>query len=257
MGPPLRSGGDPTARGVIRAGLWELQWGRRFAAAETRTSLTTNFSRRWLQWGRRFAAAETRSTRRRARGCWSFNGAAASQRRRRDVTAGFASSTRASMGPPLRSGGDAPPQLTRRIDPTLQWGRRFAAAETCTPGSHRLTPRGLQWGRRFAAAETAPSGSGVQRRLGASMGPPLRSGGDEDTGEIGRGSEGASMGPPLRSGGDGQSRDALALRSASFNGAAASQRRRRACHGPRVNLHSGLQWGRRFAAAETRCAGPA
>ena len=89
--------------------------------------------------------------------------------------------SRASMGPPLFSGGNCESRVACLGDYRLQWGRRFSAAEMCwrsgpawcgfngaaafqrrKSGLRRLAASELQWGRRFSAAEM--SGVSLTRR---------------------------------------------------------------------------------------------
>ena len=232
---------------------WALQWGRRFAAAETRRAGAGRGG-----WRRFNGAAASQRRRPEARGrslavvVGRFNGAAASQRRRQPHVPHPSPARRASMGPPLRSGGDCP-------------GRR---------ASRRSSPcfNGAAASQRRRPAASAPAAP----RVLASMGPPLRSGGDHGVLEKGSAGRAASMGPPLRSGGDGNCRvrssrgDSASmgppLRSGGDEHAADGRRVRGPAASMGPPLRSGgdapalsqqtlpllLQWGRRFAAAETK-----
>jgi len=234
---------------------------------------------RWpaLQWGRRFVAAEGSQP--------------ASARSRRSG---------ASMGPPLRCGGRESPvvvpllgndsrfngaaaSLRRKAQKavpcgpamtSLQWGRRFVAAEGSPRRSATASHSTLQWGRRFVAAEgscrAAERAPGTPRFNGAAA--SLRRKGILGAGPV---SSGAS---PLQWGRRFVAAEGWGLARArtchpGFNGAAASLRRkaaqqarphrlRRASMGPPLRCGGRfpcfrrreparrLQWGRRFVAAE-------
>ncbi|WCQ87845.1 hypothetical protein NQZ70_00509 [Sorangium sp. Soce836] len=134
-----------------------LQWGRRLSAAESAVYPDGSWTAYWLQWGRRLSAAE--SWARPARGTcsrFSFNGAAAFQRRRGCFTPG-----------------------SRPKGISLQWGRRLSAAKRDRALYARLL--------KLSASMGPPPFSGGERRrdavacsqASASMGPPPFSGGEE------------------------------------------------------------------------------
>ena len=113
-----------------------------------------------LQWGRGFSAAETRSIAE----SWShsfrrFNGAAAFQPRKLPSPPSSCQSLRGFNGAaafqPRKLGATAVhPCLQNR----LQWGRGFSAAETNYRVGVAVQNALLQWGRGFSAAETRRSG---------------------------------------------------------------------------------------------------
>ena len=180
MGPPLRSGGDGCRiEGIVSPdsprfnGAAASQRRRRKLLA-VQPEVFHSFNGAAASQRRR---RELQPPQRLGDGC--FNGAAASQRRRRGLRDDDPHPTlRASMGPPLRSGGDFANSITTAV----------------------LTA--------------------------ASMGPPLRSGGDFGDSIAAAVLTVASMGPPLRSGGDLRRSRLQPPAIARFNGAAASQRRR-------------------------------
>src|SRR4051794_34887511 len=133
-----------------------LQWGRRFAATETMRIQFKIHKTLKLQWGRRFAATETRRRLLCRPGYGRFNGAVASQRRK---PLGW---IEASADGRRFNGAVASQRrkwaVVERVVSALtelQWGRRFAATETCILLLQGGVGCGLQWGRRFAATETS------------------------------------------------------------------------------------------------------
>src|SRR5258706_316466 len=89
-----------------RATEYQLQWSRRLSATETARRASDSARHLALQWSRRLSATETRRRRGLPRYCPRFNGAVASQRRRR--------ATRSYSRAYLR---------------LLQWSRRLSATE--------------------------------------------------------------------------------------------------------------------------------
>ena len=115
----------------------QLQWGRNFIVAETRSLRLSHSRHRMLQWGRNFIVAETGLSswiRRTWLPC--FNGAATlSLRKPVNLVSAFTAA------------------------PMLQWGRNFIVAETCVAMSGVPAVRVLQWGRNFIVAETCRNAS--------------------------------------------------------------------------------------------------
>ena len=155
MGPPLCSDGNHPTRQHIKTPA-QLQWGRRFAATETIADVRRSGRGRRASMGPPLCSdGNQTSSSRRSSSRSSFNGAAALQRRK--LLAMCSSSW-------SRQGFNGAAALQRRIQKeyredgvvcfVLQWGRRFAATETCDTDIGDLSPYWLQWGRRFAATET-------------------------------------------------------------------------------------------------------
>jgi len=136
---------------------------------------------RELQWGRGFSSAETRTTVRAGAAVSRFNGAADSHPRKRGgLVPRVPEPLTASMGPRILIRGN-PEVLGAMVDgPVLQWGRGFSSAETsrCRCSSSSRSPGfngaadshprkllmaalygyrlpSLQWGRGFSSAETS------------------------------------------------------------------------------------------------------
>ena len=133
----------------------------------------------------------------------------------------------ASMGPPLFSGGNRP-----RNEPTTPLFRRFNGAAAFQ--RRKSAPRSRR-------ASTPPGFNGAaafQRRKWRNARPSSRS------------LCVPSMGPPLFSGGNPATRTPSRACFGSFNGAAAFQRRKCAGTVSYCSAAKGLQWGRRFSAAE-------
>ncbi len=87
MGPPLFSDGNERNSCVSVYARFQLQWGRRFSATETRKPGAVPIVSVALQWGRRFSATETTLiTLTMVCRLYRFNGAAAFQRRKHFFT---------------------------------------------------------------------------------------------------------------------------------------------------------------------------
>ena len=180
MGPPLVSGGRLVEVKSRGEDISPLQWGRRWLAAEGRTTLEAVLTKEFasmgppLVSGGRRVGIDWRQVRRLASmGPPLVSGGRCTPSHRRHHV------WSASMGPPLVSGGRT--EKRRSKSPrkeVLQWGRRWLAAEgRASAASPRGVHRRLQWGRRWLAAEGFPWGRRHGWRHGASMGPPLVSGG--------------------------------------------------------------------------------
>ena len=156
MGPPLFSGGNGN-RIHQNALDWTCFNGaaafqrRKFDAA----GLGGGHSR-WLQWGRRFSAAEIGHEMSQQLHCFD-----------------------ASMGPPLFSGGNRHhgraehPLRRASMGPPL-----FSGGNGETHGHRHGVCASLQWGRRFSAAEIPQRARHQELASDPSMGPPLFSGGN-------------------------------------------------------------------------------
>ena len=159
------------------------------------------------------------------------------------------------MGPRLFSRGNSfVPSRGRYTSAGLQWGRGFSAAETLiSPFNNSSALCLLQWGRGFSAAETINGSSGLCQINGLQWGRGF-SAAETAVGAVGRSlPQIASMGPRLFSRGNfGQRRSGVSQKR-RFNGAAAFQPRKRRGVGDDGPPQFGLQWGRGFSAAETRC----
>ncbi len=230
MGPPSLNGGNiPPASptGSVRTasmGPPSLNGGNN----DLTPRLAAQFVR--LQWGRRLSTAET----------------LIQQVARGDKTV-------ASMGPPSLNGGNPDPtgrpgRQDRRFNGAAVSQRRKPAAR-----AYRfLTRMVLQWGRRLSTAETHVLARRLSSSRKASMGPPSLNGGNRGVAAEGIGAEGLQWGrrlstaetsPPkarriatfqlqwgrrLSTAETRYSRPYPSAVSRGFNGAAVSQRRKRA-----------------------------
>ena len=114
MGPPLFSGGNALDAARISAALPVLQWGRRCSAAEMMISGVGGQNANVLQWGRRCSAAEMREEINSGMGqaIWLQWGRRCSAAEMLVSAIKQAPGMKASMGPPLFSGGN---QFSARI----------------------------------------------------------------------------------------------------------------------------------------------
>ena len=183
-----------------------------------------------MQWGRRCSAAEIRPAKRSfPRFPARFNGAAAVQRRK--LECGVLNPIvypRASMGPPLFSGGNySGPVPAPVAHAMLQWGRRCSAAEILVADPPQAAAGHASMGPPLFSGGNTITLPFLCFAKKASMGPPLFSGGNLGwVRALGAGVLRASMGPPLFSGGNNRRSGSLRQGFGCFNGAAAVQRRK-------------------------------
>ena len=176
MGPRFRKRGNSRADGVHVSHHVSLQWGRAFGSAEIVSSLTDDSRHVSLQWGRAFGSAETRVRARISadRACASM-GPRFRKRGNRSCRLALTLTIRlASMGPRFRKRGnvDRRRSIARRRW-SLQWGRAFGSAETCSrfrqSHRHALASMGPRFRKRGNSTARCRQCAPLSRFNGAAL----------------------------------------------------------------------------------------